>query len=373
MKPNSIIYIITAGILLAACSHKQINEQNTEAADNLITVTDEQFATGNLSIGEPLKMAFEDVVRCNGSIVTEPSGNARIGTPVQGIVKRINCSGGQYVSQGQVLFELSGNEFIELQRELAETASQLIRLKSEYLRIKSLYDEKIGTEKDLIQAESEFKASNAKLAALKMKIKSLGLDEPKIESGDFYESFSLKSPINGYVSQVNVSIGQYADLQTTLAEVFDPGRFRLKLAVFEKDFGNLKEKQNIRFNLLGDTGKFFSATLRSIGKNVDEGTKTIICYAGIDESDGSRFVNNAYVEATIITKTDSVMAVPEESILKSEGSNYVLEFVRHENNIYYLKRTKAETGRLNKGFTEVLNLPADIKLVSKGAYNIKIE
>lgn len=373
MKTNFIIHLIAAGIFLTYCSHSRNAEQTNETGENLIAITEDQFETGNLTIGEPTGMIFEDIVRCNGSIVTEPSGSARISTPVQGIIKKISCSGGQKVSRGQVLFELSGNEFIELQRDLAETASQLKRLRSEYERIKSLYDEKIGSEKDLIMAESEFKASNARYSALKMKIISLGLDESKIENGEFYESFLITSPINGFISQVYISPGQYADLQTTLADVIDAGKLRLKLAVFEKDFGNLKENQEIRFNLLGDTGKIFSARLRSIGKSVDEDTKTINVYAGIEEQDGSNFINNAYVEAAIITKTDTVLAIPEESVLKSEGSNYILEFVKNESGIYYLKRTRAETKRLNKGFTEILNIPRGAKLITKGAYNIRIE
>lgn len=373
MKTSSIFYIIIAGIILVSCNHKPHTEQKAEAGENLITVTEEQFKAGNMTIGEPSRMIFEDIVKCNGNIVTEPSGSARISTQVPGLIRKINCSGGQKVYQGQVLFELSGNDFIELQKDLAETASQLKRLKSEYERIKSLFNEKIGTEKDLIQSESEFKASNAKYSALKMKIRFLGLDESRIENGDFYESFSITSPITGFISQVNVSTGQYVDPQTTLAEIFDPGKFRLKLAVFEKDFGNLKENQKIRFKLLGDTGSFFSASLRSISKNVNEDTKTITCYAGIDTPDNSHFVNNAYVEATIVTKTDTIYAVPEESILRSEGSNYILEFVRNENNTYYLKRTKAETGRLSKGFTEILKIPGNLKLITKGAYNINIE
>lgn len=373
MKNKIIFYIATTGILMASCSHKGETEQASVTDDNYITITQEQFNTGNLSIGEPARMTFEDIVRCNGNIVADPSGRAMISTPVQGIVKKIYCSAGQRVSQGQVLFDLSGNEFIELQKDLAETASQLKRLKSEYERIRSLYDEKIGTEKELIQAESEYKASNAKYSALKMKIKFLGLEENKIEDGDFYESFSLKSPINGFVSQVNVLIGQYADLQTTLAEIFDSGRFQLRLAIFEKDFGNLKETQKIKFNLLGDTVNFYSARLRSIGRNVDPDTKTIICYAGIDDLNSTNFVNNAYIEASIVTKTDSVNAVPEESVVKTEGSNYILEFVKNEDNIYYLKRTKAEIGRLINGYAEILNIPDNFKLITKGAYNIRIE
>ena len=208
MRINLFFNIIIAGIILLSCNHKKETAQKSETDENLITVTEGQFKTGNMTIGEPSRMIFEDIIRCNGNIVTEPSGSARISTQIPGLVKKINCSVGQKVYQGQVLFELTGNDFIELQKDLAETASQLKRQKSEYERIKSLFDEKISTEKEFIQSESEFKASNAKYSALKMKIRSLGLVESKIENGDFYESFSITSPISGHISRVNVSTGQ---------------------------------------------------------------------------------------------------------------------------------------------------------------------
>jgi cobalt-zinc-cadmium efflux system membrane fusion protein len=373
MKTKSIIIIIYAGILLASCSHKQAENQNSDTGDSLITITQEQFIAGKLILGNPVKMSFENVVRCNGNIVTEPSGNARISTPVQGFIRNIKCSGGQKVFRGQELFELSGNEFIELQKDLAETASQLKRLNSEYERIKSLYEEKVGTEKDLILAESEYRASNAKYSALRIKIRSLGLDESRIESGDFYESFSLRSPINGSVSKVDVAIGQYADLQTILAEVFDTDRLRLKLEVFEKDFNKLREGQTVKFNLLGDTGKYYSASLRAIGKNIDEGTKTITCYAGMNDSGNESFVNNAFISAAIITKNDTVTAVPEEAVLRSEGNSYILEFIGTENSNYLLKRIRTLTGRMNNGYAEILNIPPETRLIIKGAYNIRVE
>ena len=200
MKNRSIFYIVAVSIFLSSCTHKQAREQKTELPDNLISVTREQFETGKLVIGEPGKMQFDDKVRCNGNLLAEPSATAIISTSVPGLVKKINCTAGQKVSAGQILFELSGNEFIELQKDFAEMASQLKRIRSEYERVKSLYSEKIGTEKEMILAESDFKAANAKYSALKMKLKLIGLNDAKIEDGDFYESFSLKSPIDGYIS-----------------------------------------------------------------------------------------------------------------------------------------------------------------------------
>ncbi len=298
---------------------------------------------------------------------------AIINTSVPGLVKKINCTAGLKVKTGQILFEITGNQFIELQKDFAETASQLKRIKSEYERVKSLYEEKIGTEKEMILAESEFKAANAKYSALKMKLKYIGLNDANIEEGNFYESFSLKSPLDGYISRINVSIGQYADQQTAIAEIIDLTRLQLRIAVFEKDIEKLAESQKIKFNLLGSTQKSYSSTLKSIGKNVDNDSKTIICYADIDDLKNTNFVNNAYVEAAIITNTDSVTAVPEECLIKSGGNNYLLAFVKKENDNYFLKSVMVDIGRINNGFVEILNQPDISKIIIKGAYNIKIE
>ena len=166
---------------------------------------------------------------------------------------------------------------------------------------------------------------------------------------------------------------QYADHQTIIAEIFDFTRLQLRISVFEKDLGNLKENQKITFNLLGDTNRTYSSTLKSIGKNVDNESKTIICYADIDDLKSANFVNNAYVEATIITRIDTVTAVPEACILKSEGNNYLLAFVKKENDNTFLKRVKVDIGRINNGFVEILNQPDITKIVTEGAYNIRIE
>jgi cobalt-zinc-cadmium efflux system membrane fusion protein len=373
MNNKFILSILAACLSLVSCSHNNKNEISTETPNDLISITGDQFLTGNMTLGEPLKMQFDEMVECTGNIVIEPSGTIMISTPIPGLIRKIECKEGGDVSAGQLLFVLGGNDFIELQKDFAETESQLKRIKSEYERVKSLYTERVGSEKDLIMAESEYKSANAIYSALKMKIKMLGLDDTKISDGSFYESFSLISPINGYLSQIEVAVGQYADQQTPLAELLDINKMEIRMAVFEKDLGNLVKNQKVAFNLLGETGKIYTATLKSIGKDVDHDSKTIYCYAGIDDSRHANFINNAYVEASIRTKSDSVTAVPEEAVLKSEDKNYLLEFVKNENGNYYLKKTKVSTGRLYNGYVELLNRPVPGQIITRGVYNIGIE
>ena len=373
MNNKFILYFIAAGLIMVSCAHNKKDNMNTEVANDLIIISRDQFKTNNMVIGEPVKIQLDEQVRCNGKILVEPSASAMISSSVPGLIRQIKCKEGLNVKAGQILFDITGNDFIELQNDYAESQSQLKRIKSEYERVKSLFDEGVGSEKDLIMAESEYRSANAKYSALKMKINMLGLDETKIIDGNFYQSFSVRSPINGYLNQIYASLGQYADQQTPLAEILDISKLELRIAVFEKDLELLEKNQKITFNMLGNTGKTYSATLKAIGRNVENDSKTILCYADIDDPGKTNFVNNAYVEAAIITNSDSVTAVPEEAILKSEGNSFLLEFVKNENGNYYLKKTNVNPGRLYNGYVELLSQPDIGKILTRGAYYVRIE
>jgi len=325
MKHALIITSVAACFALASCSGNKKGIEVVSQPDSLIAITQQQFDTDKMEFGEPQQMPFGEIVQCNGNIVVKPSGWAKISALVPGLVQSIYCSTGQKVSRGQVLFELSGNELIELQRELAESASQLARLKSEFDRTKELFADNVGTQKDFISAESEYNIMQANYAALKLKIGLIGLDASKVESGHFYASYSIKSPINGYISQINLSIGQHAVQEMIMAEIFDVSQFQIQLAVFEKDITQLLPGQKIKFRMLENIERFNTATLRAIGKNVDNASKTITCFADIDDVNSSLFVNNAFVEAQIITKTDSVSAIQTDAILKSNNQFYILK------------------------------------------------
>jgi len=374
MKNFVLVFIPAALLLLNACDGRkqQLPSEVTDSA-NYVMVTLAQFETGKMSIGDPVRMIFEETIRCNGRIEAEPSADAMISSVIPGLVKEIFCTEGQKVNKGQALFELTGNEFIELQKDLAETASRLIRFQSEYERLKTLYSDKIGSEKELIMAESEFRTCNANHSALKMKAEMLGLEISRIENGDFYKSFLVRSPINGYVSDIYISLGQYVDQYTAMTDVYDADRLHLKLAIFEKDIRHLKIGQKVRFSLPGDTTDIYTATMHSVGRNVDEETKTILCCAEIDNCCGSHFVHNAFVKAEVISGSDSLYALPEDAILRSEGNSYIFVPVKTESDRYYLQRLSVQTGRNNKGFIEILDLPASQKLVTGGAYNLRIE
>lgn len=372
MKQIKNLCIVTLLFLLAtACGNKTKTENSTPETDSLIVVTKSQFNTENMVLKEPKIMSFNQLINCNGKLVASANETAKISAVIPGLVEKIHCTNGQNISHGQVLFSISGNELIEIQRDFAETASLLKRLKSEFERIKELYSQKVGTEKEFIQAESDYKAINARYAALKMKINVMGLNPQQIEEGNFSNSYQIKAPINGQITRIDAAIGQYSDLQDYLAEITDNKQLKLKIDVFENDVRYLLKGQSIRFNLLNDTLSY-SATLETIGNTVDNETKTSACYATINQPD-KRFVNNAFVNVEITTNSDSVLAVPAEAVVKTEFGNYLLRMANEDAENYYFGKTKVETGRINRDYVEIRNKIEAGKILWKGAYNLNAE
>lgn len=372
MKQVRIILATTLTIILAACGSKNKPEDTGGKDEQYIEITRSQFKGEGMVIGEPVKMTFDEMIRCTGSLIAKPSGTARISTAVPGIVSRIMCSSGQRVNNGEALFEISGNEFIELQKDFAETANQFRRFESEYKRIKSLFDEKVGSEKELIYAETEYKSIMARYSALAMKIKNIGLDAAKIENGSFYNFFSVRSPLKGFISDIYVTLGQHADTQSSLAEIFDNNQLVLKLAVFEKDIPSVKAGQTVRFTISGDTVKY-SGKLSSTGRSVDNDSKSITCLAELSESDRDHFVNNSFTEAVIITRSDTVTAVPEEALIRSDGNDYLLCVVKEDENSLYLEKQKVEAGDIRNGYRRIKANGNLKKVIIRGAYNISAE
>ena len=371
-----LIHVIIAlsGFLMfisTGCGRDEKTDNN-DASDsvNLIQITKHQFEAEGMKIGEATMQQFEDKVRCNGYITAPANGMAQISAPLSGIVKNINCSNGEYVRKGQTLCMVTSNELMVLQQDFAETSAKLKRLKSDYDRSKTLLDEKIGAEKDFLAIESDYKAMSSQYQSLKLRLEQLKLNTADIEAGVPYAAYAVISPINGYITRLDLVLGQFAEQQKSLFEIVDVNQLQLQLLVFEHDVNKLASGQTVRFNSLGEPSAVHTATIVSIGKTIDPESRSIQCIAKIAGENGTSFINRSYVEATIKVAKKEAMALPNEAILKAGKDHFIYVVENQNDQTYYLRREKVTIGRVSKDVTEIAggqNIP---KVLIKGAYNL---
>ncbi len=363
-----LLFYATATFALLACGNRH---ETSEPEAGFIEITRQQFITDSMQLGEIETRIFENVVKCSGYIIPLPNGAAMVNAPIGGLVKNVRCSNGQFVDKNQVILEIGGMEIIDLQREFAEVAGVLPRLKSEYKRVKTLYDEKVSSEKDFILAESEYKVALAKYNGLKLKIEATGLSAAKIENGDFYTSYFLTSPVDGYISDLQANIGATVDTKNELIRIVNPYMLQVKLSVFPNDIAGIKKGQSVRIKT-GGSDNTLSARLNSVGAVIDEETKSLYCYASIINNEDGNMVANEFVESEIITSADSVNALPEEAIIKTESGNFILILSKQDGDRYYFTSRKVNTGRERKGFYEITDNKTDGLILTRGSYNISI-
>lgn len=366
IKRISLIALTLA--LLVACGRKTATDSTENTTNEELTeITSEQFKTAEMEFGEPSMQNFRDEVACRGYIIAPPNSMARVSTPIPGVVNTIRCKTGDFVRIGQVICTISGNEFLSLQQEFAETAARFSKSKLDYERAKALREEKIGSEKDFIAVQSEYKAVLASYNALKIKINAIRLDAARIENGQMYTSFPVVSPIAGYVTKTSAVIGQYADMQNELVEIVNINSLQLQLSVFETDVQKLRVGQPVRFGVSGSSSKDLGATLITVGKTINPETKVIDCLARIDKASDVQLVNQSFVEAAVTVNNKTAKALPVSALQKMEKDYFVYVMERKEGETFLLKKTRVEIGKSDNNYMEILSgLPADKQIVVRG-------
>lgn len=368
---SKIIIAIFISMLVLSCKEK--NNQNNEKDSEYIQISKAQFELEKMTIGKPKLYPFADKVHFTGTITPTINGKVQISLPIPGFIEEIKFNPTQKVQKGDFLFEISGHWFIDLQKDFSESSAILLKLKSDYQRANDLYKENINSQKDFIAAESNYLAENAKHKALKIKLENIGLDVSKVEKGEFYTSFFIKSPISGIVSTINVSSKQFIEPQQIIAEIIDNNSMDLKLNVFEKDIHKIKLGQPVEFYLNGNKTQKNTASIKAIGATIMPESKSIECYATINKSENLYLLSNQIVEGDIITSLDSVLAVPETAIINVESKQYLLMLEKEENDILYFKKIKIEIGRKADNLIELNTKQQLEKILLNGAYNITIE
>lgn len=371
MKTKIIFSILVIGILCFSC--KKNTEKVIEDSTELIEITKSQFQLEKMEFGSPKPFSFSEFVYFNGKVSTSAKGMINVSLSISGKINAIYCNVGQYIHKNDALFEIGGNEFIDLQRDFAASAANLFRLKNEYERAGDLYKEKIGTQKDFMLVENAYKSELATYTAFKIKLSELSLDISKIEKGDFYSSYKLKAAGNGYISLINVSIGQHLEPNFVLVEIVDPQSFQLQIGIFEKDIHKLKIGQEIEFHLGNKTELSHKAILKTVSKTINNDSKAIDCFARIENLENLTLVNNQYVEGKVIVGSHTALSLPETAILKVGKVNYILKLEKETDSSYLFSKIEVQPGSINNGNVELLDGVKMDKVLINGIYNIAIE
>jgi cobalt-zinc-cadmium efflux system membrane fusion protein len=325
---------------------------------------------------------FTGYLTIPAKVLTNQDNEAQIGSLVQGRVHRVFVKIGDFVKAGQVLMTVEGLDVGEIKAGFLIAKAALDYTKANYERQKKLFDEKIGSQKTLLESQAEYEKALAGYRAEDKKIHSVGLNDEDVTNGNMDEEHTsgtlpIKSSINGFVAERNVVIGQLVDAATTAFRIINTGVVWVDGQIYEKDITKIEQKTDALFTTAAYPSEKFNGKIIYIGQTVDEQSRTITVRGEFNNPSG-RLKPQMFGELKIPASAmaEAVM-VPEEAVVKEAGGEYL--FVQKSgtagsDGLLTFEKRKVITGTSSDNRIEIKEgLKKGEKIVSKGVFYLKSE
>jgi len=273
---NSTIYtrlsVLTVAVLLAACSAttpdddkpsrlKKLKEEQASLTKEITKLEDEIAKANPESISVRAKeiavidlapRSFDYSIQTQGSV--EAEDNIMLSAKSMGVVTAVHVTEGQQISKGQALVQLDN---AVIKRNIEAMNAQLEMATAVYNRQKNLWDQKIGTEVQYLQAKTNKENLERQIESMK-------------EQRDMS---TITSPINGTVDELIAKVGENLSPGMPAARVINSSNLKLKANVSEAYVTNIKKGNKVLINI-PELKKELTAQVSFVGKNIDPLSRT---------------------------------------------------------------------------------------------------
>jgi membrane fusion protein (multidrug efflux system) len=353
---KKLLYI-PALVLLAACSNKP-KDKNAELADlkkqqaeinSKITALEAQVGTKETKVTEVSVMtlqpgSFTNYVQIQGKIDAEDNVTAYPQVP--GTIIAINAKVGQRVGRGQVLAQLDNSV---LKQTIAQTEAQVALNRTLYQRQKNLWDQKVGTEVQYLQAQTTLQSSQKQLASLRQQA----------------NQSRIISPINGTIDQMDLKLGQVAQPGTTGIRIVNADKLKVKADVPESYVASVNTGNAVKI-IVPDAQDSVTTKVTFAAKAIDPVSRSFAVEVKLPVRKSLRPNMTAILKIADYSKANAII-VPVKAIQRSEEGDYV--FV---NEAGTAKKVVIQSGKTYGGKTEITSgLKAGDQLITEGVSDIE--
>lgn len=346
-----IFIILLVGITACQPPNSPSDEEGKVPTDTesiaSVSLVPAQLQTADIRLGTLQKQRMSEAIEARGFLDAPPQHRAVVSPIMAGYVKTTSLLVGDQVKKGQTLAVLSHPDYVALQQQYLEELKRLDYLKSAYERQLALGEDQINAKKNLIKATSDYEAAQARMEGLRQRLSMLGLPPKKIEQGTITSEIRLVSPLNGYITRVNSTIGKLVLPGEELFEIVNLDHLHVEMRVFEKDLPQIRIGQPFSFTLTGSSQRY-SGKVYLIGKSLSHEDRTVQVHGHPDENH-SFFLPGMYVNATIYTGSDSVWVLPEQAVVSANQQAFT--FVKRSKGQF--AKVLVQMGRVSQGWIEV--------------------
>ncbi|WP_299894727.1 efflux RND transporter periplasmic adaptor subunit [uncultured Aquimarina sp.] len=296
---------------------------------------------------------FNHYLELQGSVETKK--NIVLYPEAAGTLVRVLVKEGQRVSKGQVLARIDDGG---LSQQVAQMEVQAELAKTTYERQKKLWEQKIGSEIQYLQAKTNYESSKN------------GVDQMKRQLA----KATVTAPFSGIVDDVITEQGSVvAPGQSQLIRIVNLDDMYIEVEVPESYISSIvKGKETkVHFPVLGKT---IDTKIRQVGNYINPNNRSFTVEVAVPNKDGIIKPNlTAKVQINDYTSEKAIL-IPQSIISENaEGDQYAyVTSGKDAKNIAEAKRTIVKTGKTQGDYIEILEgITNGDDIISEGARSVK--
>lgn len=295
---------------------------------------------------------FTHFVELQGNVNTKQ--NLLIYPEFSGVLSNVYVKEGQKVNKGQVLAKIDDGG---LNQQLAQLKIQTNLAKTTFERQERLWNQKIGSEIQFLQAKSSYEAQKQAVNQLEQQVaKTL-----------------VRAPFNGTIDDVITDQGSVVGPgQSQLFRIVNLDDMFIETEVPELYVSDIKKGKEVQvsFPVLG---KEINAIVRQSSNFINPANRTFKVEVGIPNKDKSVKPNlTAKLKINDYTNHNAIL-IPQSIISENaEGQQYVYTIINKTGDKATVKREIIETGRTQGDYIEVLSgIKNGEEIIDEGARSVK--
>ncbi len=348
MKKNTLLII---GLFLVAslgisCGGASDNKEEklsqlkaeAEKIEAEIAALEKELGTGKTAVVKVSNVKAMPVVAENFKHFVEASGrldavnNVWVSPQMGGALTSVLVKEGDYVNKGQKIATIDNSV---MRNNINEVITQYEMAKTLFERQKALWDQKIGTEIQFIQAKTQVESLERRLNTLKSQ------DAMNV----------VLSPISGMVDEVRLKSGEIASPGMGIVRVVNSSNLKVVAKVPDTYAGTIQKGDVVQIKF-PDLKKEITARLSFVSQTIDPVSRTFLAEATVPMDKQLKPNMTAILNINDQSK-GSAIAIPRNLVQRTELGDIVY-VAETEGKNQVARARKVSTGLTYEGKIEIL-------------------
>jgi RND family efflux transporter MFP subunit len=291
---------------------------------------------------------FTHFIDIQGNVTTKE--DIIIQPEVSGTLIMLNAKAGQKVTKGQVLARVDDGG---MSQQVAQLQTQLALARTTYERQKNLWDQKIGSEIQFLQARTNMQALQKQVNQMRAQV----------------DKTVIRAPFTGTIDEVNVERGQVvAPSQNGLMRIVRLTDMYVETTVPETYIGKVKNGTEVQVEL-PSLNKTYTGKIRQVGNYINPDNRSFGIEVAVPNPDNLLRPNQVAKLKIIDYVNQSAVIVPSNVVLEdATGQKFVFIAENVQGKTATAKKVIVKPGQSANNMTEILEgLNAGDIVVTEGA------